>query len=146
MSITLRRITYYTQQQSLKSLSRSANIPYSTLWRVSKGRANLPQKYDQSLRNAYQREAYSRLRTSGMSASQARRFSWRIPESVATTNVEMDLLVDDLSLGATQAKATSLDRKGLSYKYDELYKEMRESVVEGLNKSRLTYEDWQDYL
>jgi hypothetical protein len=57
----------------------------------------------------------------------------------------MGVLVDELALGATEGKIKALEKKGLEYQYDDIYKKAHQSILEGLQKSIKTVEDWERY-
>jgi hypothetical protein len=82
MNISTRRMVYILEKRTQQWLSSISGIPQSTISRVKNNQINLPTKYASALRNVYQKEAYGNLKIVGASASQAKRFSWYIPETV----------------------------------------------------------------
>ena len=104
-------------------------------------------EYNRLLRNAYQREAYGRMRETGFSATQARRFSRYAAESVGLKISEMKLLVNRFTTGAVGQKIASLQRQGLDYDLDSLWKEMKQKIIKGLQDSEWPVEEFaeEDY-
>lgn len=147
MSLQFRQIFFLRKHLGLsrRSVSRASGIPASTLFRVEKQQAILPQKYNLSLRRLYQRQAYKILREEGMSVSQADRFKWLTPESVIIKRGTMASVTQFLTEGAFEARRVSLDKQNVSYRDLELWDEMNEAIKKGLRKSDKTMEEWEEY-
>lgn len=138
-------LEYLYKERSDIWIARETGIPRATIGYVRRGERELPPDYSAVLRNAYQREAYGRLREEGMSWSQARRYSWYAPESVSLKESEMHLLVDKYTTGAVTAKIRKLQREGFSYNEDELWNETRQEMIGALQRSKLPVEELDDY-
>lgn len=82
MSWASERLVYMNRTMSLSQISASSSIPKSTISYVMRGERNLPNKYHNPLRSAYQRTAYHDLRNVGLSVTQSDRFKWYSPSKV----------------------------------------------------------------
>ncbi|GAG49368.1 unnamed protein product [marine sediment metagenome] len=85
------------------------------------------------------------MRETGFSATQARRFSWHTPGRVTEVTNILKGKIDYLSKGYLGGVA---ERRGLSI--DEVTtpyyrRQAKESIIEGLQKSEKTWEEWEKY-
>jgi len=79
-----------------------------------------------------------------MSRTQARRFQWYAPESVALKESEMKLLVNKFTTGAVGMKAARLRREGLPVDLDKLWEEQKAKIIESLQHSKHPVEDFAE--
>jgi len=140
------RLSYCLRFLSLRAVSRQANIPYTTLWRLKQGQTRLTGDYAKRLRNIYQRTVYHHLRDLGFPAHSARRWSWYSPERVLEVEARFNLLVEELTTGVYASRVEKLEREGQPYSDVKVWKESEEAILEGLSQSDLDIEDWEKYL
>lgn len=141
MNISTRRLSYVLKSKTQVEVSEVTGIPQSTISRVKNGQIELPSKYTSTLRNYYQREAYSDLRISGASATQAKRFSWYVPEIV--TDV-VSTLKDTLNMLSTAWVARESMADDIYWTEDEYLaakEEAEKSILEAMQKSEKTIEE-----
>ena len=144
MTIAQRRIEFIRSTRSDRWIARESGIPRSTIGYVRRGERVLSTDQQKLMRNVYQREAYSRMRDTGFSRTQARRYTWYATETTGRMLSEMKLVVDRFTAGAVGSQISKLRRAGLSYDEDALWKEMRQKVIEGLQRSKHPVEDFPD--
>lgn len=143
--LNARRISYIREQQSRRWIARNANIPVSTLARTELENRPLPAKHRQSLRNIYASQANKRLRGLGMSSRQAFRFMNIDPEKLKLTEARMLDITSRLTSGAVVSIATAKEKRGEFVDTDLIAIEARESILEGLQRSNKTIEQWEGY-
>lgn len=139
--IAQRRLGFVFEQRSYGWIARESGIPRSTVRYAALGERVLPTQYQSTLRNLYQREAYKRLGDVGFSPHQARRFSSFAPASVSIKILDMRLKVQDLTIGAVGREMEDLDLPGVFDDYPDLWNEMYEQVLEGMQKSKKPWEE-----
>lgn len=144
-TIDQRRIGFLTDHRSDIWIARETGIPRATVGFVRRGERQLPAQYTASLRNAFQREAYGRMREIGFSSHQAKRFSWYAPESIRIRIADMKLTVNKLTLGVSAQKERKLRKEGIPYDEVELWADTWDDIVEGLQRSKKTIEDIGEY-
>ena len=125
-------------------MSRETGIPRSTLGFVRRGERKLPSGYQSSVRNLYEREAYRRMRETGFSRTQARRYQWYAPESIRLKESEMKLLVNRYTTGVVGMETAKLRRAGVSFDMDKLWKDAKAKIIAGLQKSKEPVETFAD--
>ncbi len=84
------------------------------------------------------------MRETGFSTVQARRFSRYAGESVGLKIAEMKLLVNRFTTGAVGMEIARLQREGISYDLDDLWKEMKQKIVKGLQDSPEPVEEFAE--
>jgi len=141
-----RQLSFVLQRRDLRWLSREADIPYAILSSFERGIRPLPREYHRSLRSAYQREAYRRLRELGISSREATRWSWYSPERVSTVTARWQELKTYLVGGAYRKLYVKYERLGVTFDPTELYGRAEEAVTRGLIRRRTTIEDVEKYL
>ena len=145
MVLALRRLLFTLQDQSQAWVSRETGIPKSTLSYVARGIRALPKQYELANRNVYQREGYRRMEETGVSANQARRFSWYVPEKVTNVISTVNEKVKYLKVGYLGQKEHALGRSTLPGERKAILKEADVAIREGLRQSPYTYEEWERY-
>lgn len=140
MNISTRRLTYILKSRTQQWVSSITGIPQSTISRVKNNYMNLPKQYTSSLRNTYQREAYSNLFASGASASQAKRFSWYIPETVLDVQSTLQDTRSMLEVAWIARKNMETGELLSGSALEEELSIARESILETLHKSKKTME------
>lgn len=141
----LERLFYITRDRSLYYVSKESGIPYSTLWRFVNQLRDLPERYENSLKNVYSRTVYDNLRNLGFSSYQANRFRWYAPSSVIERE---DIFKERLDFYTQGIIATKLKKSAYYYTEDEIksiYENEIEKLKEGFRKSKKTYEQWISY-
>lgn len=93
----------------------------------------------------YQREAYSNLRDSGLSSTQANRFKWYAPENVLTVETDMQDKAMTYAMGILSERLKDVEGPITFEEVSQMYEEAYSSVIEGLQSSKKTYEDFQNY-
>ncbi len=84
------------------------------------------------------------MRETGFSAVQARRYSRYAAETIGLKISEMKLLVDRFTIGAVGMEIAKLQRLGLSYDADQLWADMKQKIVEGLQDSKEPVEEFAE--
>lgn len=141
MNISTRRLSYVLRSKTQIAVSKITGIPQSTISRVKNGQIPLPKKFTATLRNYYQKEAYGTLRAVGSSSTQARRYSWYIPEIV------MDV---ERTLTETREMLSVAWVARLEYESSEVWdssrvklerEEAQAKILETMRKSKKTIEE-----
>lgn len=144
-TITSRRLSFIHDVRSDAWIAQETGIPRSTLGFVRRGERTLPPQYRDQLRRVYQREAYGRLRDTGFSTDQARRFSWYVPERITEVRQQLEEQIDYLARGrVVQMKKRAMEA-GETLDEDQALSESRDAIRSGLRKSKKPLELWVDY-
>ncbi len=141
----VKQLFYIAEQRSWAYVARQTAIAYRKVLSLRSGLVDVIPAMRTSIRNAYQREAYSRLRDDGFSFHQARRWSSYGTETTRLKVQSMRLKIAELATGATAAK---IRQKGLDtsiFNVNRYYDEMYAKVKEGITSSPLTTEQILDY-
>lgn len=133
-------LQFATKYKSQASISRATGIPTSTLSYVIRGERTLPSKYHTSLRNEYQRTAYQVLRSSGLSATQARRFSWYSPSRIYNVLSEVGGVVEKLTESRYKQYEEYLKRTGQWKSETDTRQRLSDAIAAALAKSDLPEE------
>lgn len=145
IALFARQLSYIAQKQSYAAIARSTGIPYRTVLAMRDGKIKIDSEFKKSMRNMYQRESYRRLKDTGFSSSQAKRWSWYKPERVVVQTHSLRYKIGELATGALAAK---LKKKGLDVtkvNVDDLFDDMYERVKQGIQRSIEPTEIWFDY-
>jgi len=141
----VRQLFYIAEQRSFAYMARMTGIPYRTVLAMRAGVIKLSSEFARSLRNMYQRESYGRLRKTGYSATEARRWSWYAPERAVIKEMSLKHKIAELATGAVAAK---LEKEGIPTSkkaVDDMYDEMYEKVKSGIESSIEPSEVIMDY-
>lgn len=141
----VKQLFYIAEQRSWAYVARNTAIAYRKVLSLRSGLVDVVPAMKTAIRNAYQREAYSRLRGEGFSFHQARRWSSYGTETTRLKAQAMRLRIAELATGATAAK---IREKGLDtsvFNVDRYYDEMYAKVKAGIARSPLTTEQIWDY-
>ena len=152
MSVASDRVNYitkievnYTKKVSINALSKATDIPYSTLYYVSKGERELPSKYNDVLKNYYSHEVYYNLRGTGLNSVQSNRFRNSAVEKVSSLTSQIYQSLDYYTSGTVISKASKLDYLPSKKEIEEMYDKALEAIQNGLTKSKQSVEDWIQY-
>ncbi|MBA7715714.1 hypothetical protein ES703_124768 [subsurface metagenome] len=137
----MRQLFYVAEQRSFAYISRTTGIPYRTVLAMRSGKIKLTSEFTRSMRNMYQRESYGRLRETGFSTYEARRWSWYTPEKVVIKTFSLKARIAELATGAVAAKLESLGIPTSKGAIDDLFDDMYERVRVGISKSLHTTEE-----
>lgn len=140
-----RRISFILKQRSAAWVSRETGIPQSTLSYVKRGLRQLPAQYRSPLRNTYQRETYAQLRAEGAPSHQARRFSWKAPETVTEAMSTLHRKRNELTMGLVMKKLGDFDLPATQANIDDFWEDASEALLEGLQNSPESLETIYDY-
>lgn len=143
--VFIRQIAYIAEGQSFAAIARMTGIAYRTVLAIRTGKVSLTSAFKTSIRNMYQREAYGRLRETGFSASQARRWSWYRPERVVIHELSLKHKIAELATGAVASKLHALGLPTTKGRVDEMYDEMYQAVKVGIQQSIEPIEVIYDY-
>lgn len=141
----VRQLFYVAEQRSFAYMARMTGIPYRTVLAMREGKIKLTSEFARSLRNMYQRESYGRLRETGYSATEARRWSWYSPERVVIKELSLKHKIAELATGAVAAK---LKKEGIPTSkraVDDIFDDMYEAVKTGVQTSIEPTETIMDY-
>jgi hypothetical protein len=141
MSINTRRLSYVLQSKTQIEVSKLTGIPQSTISRVKNGQIEMPLKYNSTLRNFYQKTAYGDLRDAGSSATQARRFSWYIPETVTDVVSTLNDTREMLSTAWVARQRMNSELEWDADDYESARFEAEKTILETMQKSKKTIED-----
>jgi len=141
MSIGTRRLSYVLKSKTQTVVSQLTGIPQSTISRVKNGQISLPTKYSSTLRNFYQKTAYGDLRDMGASATQARRFSWYIPETVTDVVSTLEDTKNLLSTAYVAHRRNESELEWTPEDYEDARLEAEQTILETMRKSKKTIED-----
>lgn len=141
---SVRRIQFLLQDNSASAVARETGLSRYMVGRVASGARDVPAELRTQVRNFYQRDAYARARAAGFNATQARRFSWYAPETVATKIAEFRVTVLKYTEGVVGARLENLEEEGYDITQtliDQVTAEAYQDVVEGLQDSDAPIED-----
>lgn len=145
MSALFDRLTFVLAKKNLNQISIESGIPYSTLWNYARGKANLPDKWETSLINTYNRQTYANMRDVGFSSIQANRFRWYSPTKVVTLEIkarEVLLQYTNYAIGQKAAREnTMVTQKFIDDNFSKMYADIKSKF----GKSRITYEEYIKY-
>ena len=145
ISAALRQLTYLTEGRSLSWVARETDIPMQTLTRYQKGAIDLNAEYKRQIKNAFSREANSRLKAAGFSVNNARIYSQYRPEIVSAFEAEMRFKIADLAQGAVASKLNSGNLTATKKNVDAYYDTVYSKIQEGMRRSRLSVQEQFDY-
>lgn len=140
-----RQLFYIAQEQSFAAIARGTGIPYRTILALRKPGVTITSAMKKGLRNMFQRTAYNRLRRTGFSSFEARRWSWFRPERVTIKDLSMKAKIATLTTGAVAGKLEAEGIPTTKEAIDELYDDMYKRVKEGVSESIETTEVIMDY-
>lgn len=140
-----RQLFYIAQKQSFAAIARATGIPYRTVLALREREITLTTAMKQGLRNMFQREAYGRLRQTGFSANEARRWSWYRPERVTIKALTMKNKISYLATGAVAQKMEAEGIPTSKEATDALFDDMYEKVKEGISTSDKSTEEIEAY-
>lgn len=141
MNISTRRLSYILKSKTQTVVSKITGIPQSTISRVKNGQITLPRKYTSTLRNYYQKTAYGDLRSSGSSATQARRFSWYIPEHVTDVISTLDNTREMLTTAWVAREKSLHPELWEGTELETMRLEAEQTILESMQKSKKTVEE-----
>ena len=141
-----RQIQYMAETLGPRAIARQTGVPYTSVWRAINRDAAVNTAYRSSVRSAYGKTAYRNLQATGMSNNQANRFRTYSPEAVREVTRRMAVITDELIEGVYLIQKRSLDERGLYYTEDTLRAISKNALIEGLQASGKTIEEWEAYL
>lgn len=146
--VTMKKVAGKTVyiKTSERELSRQTGIARSTLYDIKHHKYQCSEKHYQSIRNYFQRQAYSVLREAGLSSYKADRYKWYRPESIMEIKNRVGSVVSYLTNVRLQSHLTHLDNEGVSYDLEYEAQEIEEGIKESLRKSKKSVEDWETSL
>ena len=140
MTAIQQRLNFVREYLSLSQISVMTTIPTSTLSAYSRGTQSPSLPRQRQIRNLYQRTAYAELRATGLSATQARRFSWYRPDRIREVLQQTGSLVDMLSRSRFDQYKESLQRRGLYVSDDQTMQTLRDAIEQAIRNSELPQE------
>lgn len=140
-----RQLFYLAQEQSFAAIARMSGIPYRTILSLREPGVKITSVMKQGLRNAFQREAYRRLRRTGFSTKEARRWSWYRPERVTIADLSMKNKISYLTSGGIAKKLESQGMPTTKEATADMFDEVHEAVRKGVSKSDEPTEAILDY-
>lgn len=140
MSWVTERLQFLDAFMTQADIARETLIPQSTLSYAMRGERDLPVKYNQPLRNLYQRTAYAELRSAGLSTTQAKRFSWYSPDKIFDVLNNTKNLVSRIVDMRLEQYMNYLERIGQPITEDAARQILEEAVEESISKSDLPEE------
>lgn len=136
-----RQLYYIAQEQSFAAIARATGIPYRTVLALRKPGVKITDVMRAGLRNMYQREAYQRLRRTGFSTHEARRWSWYRPERVTIKDLSMKSKIATLTTGAVAVKMESegipTSKKATGDLFDDMYQKVKDGVSESIESTEV---------
>lgn len=141
----LKQLSYVAEKRSYAYIARESGIPYRTVLAMRAGKIKISSEFARTMRNTFQREAYGRLRKTGFSTQEARRWSWYAPERVVLQEMSLKLKIAELTTGSVSAHIL---REGLPITGEtvsELYDKYYEDIRQGIATSPLPIEDIMVY-
>jgi hypothetical protein len=143
-TISVRRVQYLLEEHTRSEIARETGLSSYMVNRVATGLRDVPEELRAAVRNFYQRDAYARARESGMSATQARRFSWYAPETATATTLRFHDKVLELAGGAAQERLSRMALEGEDITQsviDQVYSEAYVDMQEALRDSKAAVEE-----
>lgn len=143
MSWASERLSYLNRNQSYAQISKLTEIPTATISYVLRDIRPLPNAYRLSLRRVYQRTVYNDLKAIGLSATQARRFSWYSPSRVQQVISEVGSVLETLVTYRLQAYSEYLKGQGRYIDEQTTRSVLREAIQQAMQRSDLPEERLQ---
>ena len=137
----LRQLKYITDRRSWADASRAVGVPSSTLRLFAGGKREPPEAIKNDIRNAYRREAYTKLRDTGFSSTEARRWSTYRPETTQLKTTLLSYKIADLTVGLLGFRAQSQKIVDVKSYIDENYDKVYADIKKGIKRSRRTTEE-----
>lgn len=139
------RVDFLLGEMSRHGVSKETGIPSGVLRKYTAGVGDIPDIFTKTVRSAYERIGYQKMRAQGFSSWQARRYrSYGITQRKDVRGVFEDT-VAELANGYATKRVEAL---GLDPTEDNL-KRFRSAgsrkVREGLRNSKQPFEEWVDY-
>lgn len=141
MDINTRRVNYILTERTQSWLANQLGLSQSTISRIANGLTTLKGEFADVLRNTYQREAYSNLKNSGTSSTQAKRFSWYIPETVMDVQNTMLEVRNMLEVTWVANKSRRENTTFTTSQIEDIINEARPAILESMQKSKKTIEE-----
>lgn len=139
------RLMFMTDFMSRKGIARQANISLYRLRLLEREGVSLRGAELSRLTSLSRNLAYSDLRIRGFNTRQARRFRDVSIDNLRLTHKRMENIQDYLSSGVYVQMKRSKDRLGIPYNEDDLWREAQEALFKGLQDSKSTIEEWENY-
>lgn len=146
LSLQQRQFLYVAGEMSEREVSRQTGIPRSTLYDFKQGRYGLNPEQAASLRNLFQRTAYTNLRYSGMPREVARRYSWQTPETVTNITTSLDMAVAELATGSLEMATEAAEMRGSILDRETKWVSIVDSIRGGLRNAKIASDEWETYL
>lgn len=138
------RLEYLRGFMTRGEIQSVTGIHWKTQEAILKGTVDIATEFKNPLRNLYGRVAYSEMRVTGFSVSQASRFRYSDPTVMSGRINTVSNLVKDLAKGSLSSQ---IEREGVTYttgQYASKLSDRIESVLEGMQQSTKVYEQWID--
>ena len=145
MNLVERIVDYLSEKRSTNWISKNTGLSRWSVSRFLSGVGSLTMDKISDVRNTYRRELYSDLRDTGLSSTQARRFTSYTPESATDLISKISTKVRELAEGWA---VRTLQKEGLPIIDDwkEQYTDLvMDDVRESLRNSKQPVEYILDY-
>lgn len=139
------RLLFMTDILSRKAIAREANISLYKLRLLERQGRSLGGNELNRFVNLSRRISYQDLRIRGFNITQARRFRSQSIVNLKSTHQRMEKIQEYLTDGVFASMKVSRDRQGIGYDEDLLWSEAQDSLFKGLQRSKKTIEDWENY-
>jgi hypothetical protein len=133
-------VKYMNQKWSYRTIEKETGVSDTTLWRIVNEGANVSDEMTTSIRNAFNRQAYSRLRDVGLSSYEANRWRWYTPNTVMSVESTMSLIVDKWSYGVALNRLARLSVVASDETIASVIEEAKKDVLQGISESGKPFE------
>lgn len=140
MSVLQDMVKYMNQKWSYRTIEKETGVSDTTLWRIVNEGANVSDEMTTSIRNAFNRQAYSRLRDVGLSSYEANRWRWYTPNTVMSVESTMSLIVDKWSYGVALNRLARLSVVASDETIASVIEEAKKDVLQGISESGKPFE------
>jgi hypothetical protein len=142
----LRQLAYMEEESTLRSIAKETQLTQQTLRNIKSGKIEPNSDYKNRIKNAYYRDSYSRLKSSGFSVENAKVYSRSTPEISSAWEANFIMKAHELTQGYL-ARYISLyhPEDNTQAIIDKYYDKFHSDVIEGIQNSRLTPEEILDY-
>ena len=135
MSRVSELLNYLHETHTWVQVSEALGVPRSQVMRTARGTDTLPVGRNLILNNYFRREAYARLRQSGMSASSARRFSSYSVSRIQQESKKVNDVVEIIALSRVAEYAEYLKQIGQYSSWEDTMNKLRQSIAKSIAKS-----------
>lgn len=145
MSVITDQINFMADEHTLGWVSLQTGLSTVTVQRVLDGTIDVTADISQPIRNAYQRDAYDRMKITGFSNEEASYYRSYSPNTVLNMMGNLSEKINYLATGYLGVMQEESGKWFTDEEYDIEFVNAYTQIQEGIRNSEKTYQDWMDY-